>query len=197
MKTPDEIKKGLRHCSEDGCKGCNYKSDCDMADGFSVLAYDALAYIQQLEEREWELFDLLSSVWHGKQYYFKQEDGSVYGRESCQYLTFDQAIDEFAHSLTVAPENNEFQYETGFVKGFESAQPKWISVEERLPKNGQWVLTYCGGYANWFELNKWCGDSWLKIMPVTHWLPLPEPPREDEGKIPTDRTFRWKMIEQV
>lgn len=21
MKTPDEIKKGLRHCSEDGCKG--------------------------------------------------------------------------------------------------------------------------------------------------------------------------------
>lgn len=50
MKTPDEIKKGLRHCSEDGCKGCNYKSDCDMADGFSVLAFDALAYIQQLED---------------------------------------------------------------------------------------------------------------------------------------------------
>ena len=60
------------------------------------------------------------------------------------------------------------------------AMPKWVSVEERLPKNGQWVLTYCGGYANWFELNKWCGDSWLKIMPVTHWLPLPEPPKEDE-----------------
>ncbi len=51
MKTPDEIKKGLNHCSEDGCKQCPYKDDCDMADGFSVLAGDANAYIQQLEAR--------------------------------------------------------------------------------------------------------------------------------------------------
>ena len=48
-RTPDEIKKGLNHCSEDGCKQCPYKYDCDMADGFSVLAGDALAYIHQLE----------------------------------------------------------------------------------------------------------------------------------------------------
>ena len=48
-RTPDEIKKGLNHCSEDGCKQCPYKYDCDMADGFSVLAGDALAYIRQLE----------------------------------------------------------------------------------------------------------------------------------------------------
>lgn len=48
-RTPEEIKKGLLHCSEDGCKGCNYEDDCNMADGFSVLAFDALAYIQQLE----------------------------------------------------------------------------------------------------------------------------------------------------
>ena len=58
MKSPDEIKKGLRHCSEYGCKGCPYKEDCDMADGFSVLAYDALAYIQQLEEREWDFVQI-------------------------------------------------------------------------------------------------------------------------------------------
>lgn len=45
----DKIKKGLEHCSEDGCKRCPYEEDCNMADGFSVLAYDALAYIQQLE----------------------------------------------------------------------------------------------------------------------------------------------------
>lgn len=49
MRTPDEIKKGLQHCSEDGCKGCNYEEDCYMADGFSVLALDALDYIQRLE----------------------------------------------------------------------------------------------------------------------------------------------------
>lgn len=50
MKTPEEIKQGLEHCSEDGCKGCTYEEDCNMADGFSVLAYDALAYIRLMED---------------------------------------------------------------------------------------------------------------------------------------------------
>lgn len=36
--------------------------------------------------------------------------------------------------------NNEYRYETGFIKGFEAAQPKWISVEERLPKPETQVL---------------------------------------------------------
>lgn len=49
MRTPKEIKQGLQHCAEDGCKGCNYEHDCYMADGFSVLAGDALDYIRQLE----------------------------------------------------------------------------------------------------------------------------------------------------
>ena len=49
-KTPDEIKKGLECCSEDGCKKCPYWEDCNMADGFSELAGDALAFIQQLQD---------------------------------------------------------------------------------------------------------------------------------------------------
>ena len=58
-RTPDEIKNGLNHCSEDGCKQCPYKYDCDMADGFSVLAGDAIAYIHQLErERDAAVEDL-------------------------------------------------------------------------------------------------------------------------------------------
>lgn len=67
-------------------------------------------------------------------------------------------------------------------KLLEAEQPKWISVEERLPEPGKWVLAYCGSYANWFVLNKWCGTEWLHVMPVTHWMPLPEPPKEDKGE---------------
>ena len=55
MKRHDEIKDGLEHCAEDGCKKCPYEDDCNMADGFSVLAADALAYIQQLEADNAEL----------------------------------------------------------------------------------------------------------------------------------------------
>ena len=51
MKTPNEIKKGLRHCSEDGCKRCPYEEDCHISDGGSELAADALDYIRQLEKQ--------------------------------------------------------------------------------------------------------------------------------------------------
>ena len=47
------------------------------------------------------------------------------GEYAAEYSYYKDALE--------ALEDNRFQYETGFVKGFESAQPKWISVEERLP----------------------------------------------------------------
>lgn len=49
MKTPEDLKNGLNHCSEDGCKGCPYVEDCNMADGFSEIAKDSLTYIRMLE----------------------------------------------------------------------------------------------------------------------------------------------------
>lgn len=106
MKSPDEIKKGLEMCGviRVRCKGCPYDGEAECISNHSA---DAFAYIEQLEAREWELFDLLSSVWHGKQYYFKQDDGTVYSRQSCEYMTFDQAIDEFAHELTVTGDLNK------------------------------------------------------------------------------------------
>lgn len=102
MKTLEETKKGLECCSLPGCKGEECPYDHDDPCHF-IMHEDALAYIKQLEEREWELLNLLSRAWYGKQYYFKQEDGTVYSRKSCQYLTFDESIDEFAQSLTVEP----------------------------------------------------------------------------------------------
>ena len=50
MKTPEEIKRGMEHCAEIGCKGCPYEEDCKMFDGFSIPAEDAYFYIQQLEQ---------------------------------------------------------------------------------------------------------------------------------------------------
>lgn len=181
MKSPDEIKKGLEYCSKvkGKCKGCPCYSDSECS---IHLAADALAYIQQLEEREWNLFDLLSSAWHGKQYYFKQEDGSVYSRESCQYLTFDQAIDEFAHSLAVVPGNNEFQYETGFIKGFEAAYPKWISVKERLPERAMKCLVRSKAgrtFTTWYDPEVYRFAPHFAKSNVTHWMHLPCAPKEE------------------
>ena len=76
------------------------------------------------------------------------------------------------------------QYE----KGYRDAQPKWIPVTERLPKNGDVVLCYMEfndvRILQWDDVSAWWlgygrGDDWQKVN-VTHWMPLPEPPKEVE-----------------
>ena len=64
---------------------------------------------------------------------------------------------------------------------------KWIPVTERLPEHIDVVL--CRLRFNefrilqWDEISKWwlgygAGDDWRQ-KDVTHWMPLPEPPKED------------------
>ena len=80
-----------------------------------------------------------------------------------------------------------------FLAGYAAAQQKWISVKERLPEDGQsciyvihipkkneWKLDYgewqaeenvfYGEYIDYRDLN------WT----LTHWMPLPEAPKENE-----------------
>lgn len=61
---------------------------------------------------------------------------------------------------------------------------EWISVKERLPQSGQCVILYSvkSGVAEgaWLEskghYEQW---RWNAIMTnVTHWMPLPEPPKQ-------------------
>lgn len=59
MKTPDEIKKGLMICSGepknefvDNCDlGCPYNIDGQFLCGIASMMEDALAYIEQLEDK--------------------------------------------------------------------------------------------------------------------------------------------------
>lgn len=55
---------------------------------------------------------------------------------------------------------------------------KWISVKERLPDNGQYVLAYSED------------DDFMTVearhkfdaFQITHWMPLPEPPEKGGGE---------------
>ena len=51
--------------------------------------------IDPVKRGEWDMFELITSAYFGKQYYFLQEDGIVYSRQSCKYMTRDKAIQEF------------------------------------------------------------------------------------------------------
>ena len=70
-------------------------------------------------------------------------------------------------------------------KQLESAQPKWISVEERLPEPDKNVLTLenrkrvrIGYYSE--DCEEWViNDMVAYDEDITHWMPLPEPPKEE------------------
>ena len=53
--------------------------------------------MSEYERGKFEVLDLLSSAWHGNQYYFieNEANGIIYSRDSCKYMTLDEAISEF------------------------------------------------------------------------------------------------------
>lgn len=71
------------------------------------------------------------------------------------------------------------------------AMPSWISVEERLPETETWVLCWYVDIDGdkWHTVGKllkdgiWVVDIYETDEPeyytVTHWMPLPEPPKEE------------------
>ena len=77
-----------------------------------------------------------------------------------------------------------------YIQDLESRVPRWISVEERLPERG---ITKCSACvkcgdglkrvvcaSNNAELKLWTGWHGEKIEnEITHWMPLPEPPKEE------------------
>ena len=69
---------------------------------------------------------------------------------------------------------------------------QWISVTERLPKEGEFVLVYGNLYPNKhdggviavskrMDWNYWQGFG--RERNITHWMPLPETPKEESNGV--------------
>lgn len=71
-----------------------------------------------------------------------------------------------------------------YIQQLEAQVPKWISVEERLPKGGEMVIAKT---LYFYEVLQWDarGDLWISAHSihrkeyVTHWMPMSELPKEE------------------
>ena len=76
-------------------------------------------------------------------------------------------------------------FEDGYRVGVEATQPRWISVEERLPYDCIDVLVFTrSGYTSSISIANTLKGRWfsrgIPFENVTHWMPLPEAPKEEE-----------------
>lgn len=82
------------------------------------------------------------------------------------------------------------QYQKGFEDG-KSLVSQWISVKDRLPVDPRSVLVHVRHpavlhFSAWscIMTDMWLGDKWAEnaddeVHEVTHWMQLPEPPKEE------------------
>ena len=96
------------------------------------------------------------------------------------------------------PENNAvkmfyaiYKYTGDAIELLESQQ--WISVKDRLPEEWESVITFQPSLAGdrglirigvYIGSNKWreCERHDMMDLPVTHWMPMPEGPKEEDSK---------------
>jgi hypothetical protein len=101
--------------------------------------------------------------------------------------TPEQMAEEYAKIMSFEVNGHQ----RGFLAGYNAAAPKWISVKEKAPEINQKVLLAtnleklivsgnrlapAGPNEPWFHIDTglWCGTE-----TVTHWMPLPTPPKEE------------------
>ena len=97
------------------------------------------------------------------------------------------------YETLVASLRNVSEYDSGYAKLMYDAADaievlskmekatRWIPVTERLPEKSGSYLVYVYGEVTEMDCwrGKWhmLGDDYTKA--VTHWMPLPEPPKEE------------------
>lgn len=73
-----------------------------------------------------------------------------------------------------------------YIQQLEAQQPRWISVGEQLPENGQKIIAAFHDSGGWvvdqvrYVEGKFNFIGWVNVCNdnVTHWMPMPLPPEE-------------------
>lgn len=84
------------------------------------------------------------------------------------------------------------EYQDAFIEGAkwmqDQEQDRWISVKDRLPEFDVHVIVYCKIYGRYlasyrridtdYNWGDWRDFNNNVCLPPTHWMPLPQPPKQ-------------------
>lgn len=176
MKTPNKIKNGLDHCAHapDGlCKGCPYNDDCYIADGFSVIAHDALECIHSLENHISELTEKVAQLEAAQPKWISVKDRLPdnevdvlicverrHYSDPSKYIRF--VVKAFHTDGRTNSEESSYVWSTEYLNmDYDEEADAYIIPE------------------GWWESIEY-GEEFSAVSDfVTHWKPLPEPPKEE------------------
>lgn len=97
--------------------------------------------------------------------------------------TIEEKAKEYAHvnrGIYVTEKHVEKAYVAGAQEAIAS---QWRDAEVELPEDGVEVLawTSVGAYVAFISNNAW--EDWEgNSLYVTHWMPIPEPPKNEKGE---------------
>lgn len=128
--------------------------------------------------------------WEETLFFVKSDPNGAYNILDIARFQGEAEFDEILKNIALRLAAYE---DTGFTPA-EVQQMRWIPVEERLPEEGKRCLLYtpcdgiiCVGFYNgndnWEHRHKWklvtaMRSTQTLTKKVTHWMPLPQPPKE-------------------
>ena len=177
-KTPDEIKKGLECCATVKVGGicpfdCPLQPLCASGDDGAVQR-EILALIQQLQAENAEKDERIQQL--------EAENAQLLEKaDRFSKVAFEQNMVILGkQDIITKQERRRANYESEIWQ-LKQQMPRWISVEERLPERDKEVLclfVYPEGTSVcqnvYYGSGHWLGEG----DHVTHWMPLPELPKE-------------------
>lgn len=115
-----------------------------------------------------------------------------------EYISKDKIIQDIEEEIGIS--NMALDEDVWFNRGLKTAlnyikntptadvQPvnQWISVKDRFPDDDGWYLVY---KFKQVRIAEWCENCWynerdlpIDDVAITHWMPLPEPPKDGDAK---------------
>ena len=95
-------------------------------------------------------------------------------------MTREEEIKEAAKEIAQGIEDWELaaDIEDAFIEGawWADAHPHWISVEDELPKEHEWILGF-SLKRSYIDVYNFDSNGLLEAHDITHWMHLPQPPR--------------------